>query len=114
MSDKYLPHIDMNDGVARVMNNKGLYLTLLSRFKLRPMTEALLAAIASGEHAQVTQAAHALRGTAANLGLPTLGALTGDIEQLGKKAESASAFVQPLSDLLETLEPLIAQAIADK
>ena len=113
MYEQYLPHIDMAEGISRVMNNAKLYLSLLGRFKLRPMTEALLEAIAAGDHPAVAAAAHALRGTGANLGFPTLCDLVGEIEQRAKVQQDASTHVTALTAMLETLEPLIARAIAE-
>jgi len=108
---KYLPHIDVADGITRVVNNKKLYLSLLGRFKGREMTNALLDAIEEGDHTKVSDKAHALRGTAGNLGFPALRDLTSEIEFLAKKGEDSKSLAQPLSDLMDTLESTIKEVI---
>ena len=110
--ERYLPHIDVTDGVTRVVNNKKLYLSLLGRFKGREMADVLLDAIKEGDHSKISDKAHALRGAAGNLGFPALRDLTSEIETLAKKGEDSGHLYKPLDDLINTLESTIKEVIA--
>ena len=100
---KYLPHIDVNDGKARVMNNMGLYTTLLKKFKGRQMADELLAAIKTSDTETVTQVAHALRGTAGNLSLPKLQTVSSEIEALSKGGNDCSHLAEQLDSAIDDL-----------
>jgi len=107
--EKYLPHIDVNDGKARVMNNLGLYTTLLKKFKGRQMTEDLIAAIGANDLPKVGQVAHALRGTAANLSFPTAHKVVSEIEKLAKGGENCAHLTDELQIVMTDLESAIAE-----
>jgi len=106
---EYLPHINVAEGTARVMNNLKLYMTLLGKFKGRQMADDLLNAIKTSDDTKVVQCAHALRGTAGNLGFPTLHEITEKIEKLGKAGEDASHLCKPLSESVDALLEVIAK-----
>ena len=107
--EKYLPHIDVNDGKARIMNNMALYMTLLKKFKGRQMTDDLLAASKEGDYAAVVQFAHALRGTASNLSFPALAEVTSEIEALAKASQDCSHLTERLDVTVRDLENAIAE-----
>ena len=109
--DVYLPHINVNDGKARVMNNLKLYTTLLGKFKGRQMTDELLEAVNAGDSARAVQHAHALRGTAANLGFPVLQKVTEEIETLCKAEQSCGHLCDELDKAMIELEAAITQFI---
>jgi len=110
MSD-YLPHINVDEGVKRVANNKKLYLTLLGRFNARQMTDDLLKAINSKDSTSIIQAAHALQGAAGNLGLPALRDITSTIELEAKKGTDCDSFIDSLVVTIDGLEPAIKELI---
>ncbi len=66
--------LNWQDGVARVVNNRGLYAKLLIRFadSLVDAPEKLAAAIAAGDMNDAQMQAHTIKGTAANLGAEAL------------------------------------------
>ncbi len=66
--------LNWQDGVARVVNNRGLYAKLLVRFSdsLADAPEKLAAAIAAGDMNDAQMQAHTIKGTAANLGAEAL------------------------------------------
>jgi HPt (histidine-containing phosphotransfer) domain-containing protein len=109
--EAYLPHINAAEGIKRIMNNKKLYITMLGRFKARQMTDDVLAAIQSGNHERITFAAHALKGTSGNLGLPMLAKLTGEMEALAKQERDISHMVTELEVLIETVICAIAEFV---
>lgn len=110
--DEYLPHINVRDGKTRVMNNLKLYTSLLGKFKARPMTEELLAAIGNSDYDTVVQRAHALRGTAGNLGFPILLEVTQQIETLAKSEQDSSHLCAPLNNAVDSLEVAIKRFIS--
>jgi len=110
----YLPHINAVEGIKRIMGNKKLFITMLGRFKLRQMTDAIAAAIATGDYEKMAFAAHALKGTAGNLGFPTLYAHTSNMEQLAKDGNEIASLMPALEELVETLLPLMEQLIAQE
>ena len=110
MSDEYvvyLPHINVNDGKTRVMNNLSLYMRLLGKFNGRQMTDELLTAIKGGDSDKIIQGAHALRGTAGNLGFPVLLEITEKIELLCKAGEDSSHLCEPLNEAMIALDEAI-------
>jgi len=109
---EYLPHIDVKDGVGRILNNMKLYLSLLTRFKGRIMTDNLINAINENNSADIVQAAHALKGTAANLGFTAMYKITEIIEAAGKNGESCTGYVTELESTFEELDAAIKKLTA--
>jgi len=103
----YLPHIDVEEGKTRVMNNEKLYMTLLGKFKGRQMADDLISSMEANDHSKVVQYAHALRGTAGNLGFKVLFEITSEIEKLGKASERSSHLKNSLDDAVMNLEDAI-------
>ena len=65
-------YIDFADGLKRVVNNTKLYVKLLAKFKSDNKLDGLEAAIAAGDMEKARNAAHTLKGVAANLSLTEL------------------------------------------
>ena len=109
-AEKYLPHIDVKDGVTRVMNNLKLYTTLLKKFKVTEMTANLVEAIQNNNVETIMSVSHALRGTAANLSLPVLMEVTAEIETLAKSGSDSSHLIERLNtastELVAAIEDL--------
>ena len=112
--DAYLPHIDAVEGINRIMKNKKMYITMLGRFKLQPMTDTLVEAIASGDTEKITFAAHALKGTAGNLGFATLYTLAGEMESQAKEGVALDGRVGELTELIGVIKPLMEKFIAEE
>jgi HPt (histidine-containing phosphotransfer) domain-containing protein len=103
----YLPDIDVQDGTGRVMGNMNLYMRLLGKFDAKKMAEEIQTAAKAGDTNGVALAAHALRGTAANLGFPLVLKVTKDIEEFSKSGKDYSGFL----DELETSVASLSEAI---
>jgi HPt (histidine-containing phosphotransfer) domain-containing protein len=71
MSDE-LVYINFDEGIKRVMNNAGLYIKLLSKFKTDTKLDELLTLLAAGDYENAQVAAHTLKGVSANLSLTML------------------------------------------
>jgi len=65
-------YIDFADGAKRVMNNTKLYIKFLTKFKNDTKLDDLEAALAAGDMEKARNAAHTLKGLAANLSLMEL------------------------------------------
>jgi HPt (histidine-containing phosphotransfer) domain-containing protein len=99
----YLPNIDVEDGKARVMGNLRLYLRLLEKFDGEKMKNDITKAIEAGDTAKAFQAAHALRGTALNLGFSVVQKITDEIEILAKASQDPSHLTEPLNEAMTSL-----------
>jgi HPt (histidine-containing phosphotransfer) domain-containing protein len=64
--------VDFSDGKKRVMNNAKLYIKLLTKFRDDTKLDDLEAAVAAGDMGKAQDAAHTVKGVAANLSLPEL------------------------------------------
>jgi len=65
-------YIDFADGVKRVMNNTKLYVKFLTKFKNDTKLDDLEKAFAAGDMEKARNAAHTIKGLAANLSLMEL------------------------------------------
>ena len=65
-------YLDYADGLKRVMNNAKLYAKLLTKFKDTTKLDDLEAAVAAGNMEAAQNAAHTIKGVAANLSLAEL------------------------------------------
>lgn len=95
---EYLPFINVQDGLGRLMNNKKLYFTLLGNFKSSKMADELIQSIEEANLSEITQKAHALKGAAANLGLTELMKVTAEIEGEVKAGNGPSISAAVLED----------------
>ena len=109
----YLPHINAKDGMERVINNLPLYVRLLGKFKGRELAEDLAKAVEGGDPDKIIYSAHALKGTSANLGFPTVCKVAGDIEALAKSNKDASHLLPELCEVIDNLMTQIEKFVAE-
>lgn len=98
----YLPYVDVESGLKRVLNKKKLYWTLLKSCKARDITATLTAAIDTGDWEGGAQSAHHLKGVAANLSLNELLRVSAEMEQAMQKG--ALPAPAALRDFRETVD----------
>jgi len=65
-------YVNVTEGSARVMNNIKLYVKLLGKFKNDNNLNDLEAALAAGDMVKAQNAAHTIKGVAANLAFSEL------------------------------------------
>ena len=65
-------YVDFADGVKRVVNNTKLYVKFLTKFRNDTKLDELEAAITAGDMEKARNAAHTVKGLAANLSLAEL------------------------------------------
>ena len=64
--------MNVNDAMARLNNNKKLYIMLLKKFDAKKMLDDLLEQVKSGDISAAAASAHTIKGLAANLSLADL------------------------------------------
>jgi hypothetical protein len=106
------PALDVADGLGRVMNNKKLYFRLLSGFPGPQMTEDIATSVKSGDHTKTQQAAHALKGVCANLGLSELREISLQIEMRAKAGEAAVDLLPALEQAMTASSAAIERLLA--
>ena len=112
--EKYLPHIDLADGIKRVVNNKKLYFRLVGKFDCQKMVQDVIDHVKAQDYTAATHATHALRGTASNLGFVNIGNIASEIEALCKKEEDASHLLDSLVAAGDALIEKIAEVTANE
>jgi len=108
----FLPDINVEDGKNRVMGNMKLYLRLVGRFDGLKMANSIRDAVKAGDTTATADAAHALRGTAANLAFPVVQKITEEIEKGAKNGEDCTQFLQPLEDATTALAEAISRVVS--
>jgi len=79
--------MNINDAMARLNNNKRLYVMLLKKFDGKAMLDDLVTKIKSGDVAAAEASAHTLKGLAANLSLSDLFSHAESIDKILKTGE---------------------------
>jgi HPt (histidine-containing phosphotransfer) domain-containing protein len=117
MADIY---IDTEDGLKRVMNNKKLYVRLLTKFKSGTNLVALAAAVAAGDYEKAEIEAHTIKGIAGNLSFTELFKQSQELDaklktKLAKPAEVVvtSETIAPLLTCFENTLTSIDKVLAD-
>ncbi len=113
----HIPDADTDAGLRRVNGNFTLYRRLLADFAIHHADdpERIRQAIKSTDYATARAIAHAIKGSAANLGLKTIqGLATGIDDNLRlNNAQAAAARIDPLADALLKFSQAIAIHRAD-
>jgi HPt (histidine-containing phosphotransfer) domain-containing protein len=65
-------YVNADEGIKRVMNNAGLYVKLLAKFKTGTNPDELFALLNAADYENARTAAHTIKGVAANLSLTEL------------------------------------------
>ncbi len=103
--------LNWQDGIARVVNNRGLYAKLLGRFadSLADAPEKIAAAVAAGNMEDAQMQAHTVKGTAANLGAEALAEAGKVLEIAIKDGTGIEPAIEELRKVLvDTLEVMRA------
>ena len=106
-------YINEAEGTKRVMNNGKLYAKLLTKFKSDTNMSALLTSADSQDWEKAQNAAHALKGLAANLSLEELFNKSLDIETQIKgksvKSDSIESLKACYAETLIQMDKVIAE-----
>jgi HPt (histidine-containing phosphotransfer) domain-containing protein len=108
-NEVFMPFINVEDGLKRLMNNRALYLKLLNSFQGKDLAQKIIEAIDGKNCEAVGQAAHTLKGVAANLSLTALYDISLQIELVAKQSNDAEQLKEKLRETVEKTLDLIAQ-----
>jgi HPt (histidine-containing phosphotransfer) domain-containing protein len=75
-----LVYVNFEEGIKRVVNNTGLYLKLLAKFKTGTNLDELFGSLSKGDYGKAQAAVHTVKGVAANLSLDELFKQTRELE----------------------------------
>lgn len=79
--ETFLPYVGVEQGLARLRDNKKLYTTLLGSFLRNTKAEDLLVQIRDGDLEEAAKTAHALKGIAGNIELTELYRMSAEMEE---------------------------------
>ena len=105
-----LPGIDTIGGLANVVGNEVLYRRMLAMFRDREadFEQRLRAALAAGDVAAATRAAHDLKSEAGTLGMVAVGQAATALEQAIKDHAAEADIDALVGTVVVRLEPVIA------
>jgi HPt (histidine-containing phosphotransfer) domain-containing protein len=106
-------YIDIADGVKRVMNNKKLYVKLLTKFRDDTKLSEIEAAFAAGNMEKAQNATHTIKGVAANLSLSELFKQCLKLETQIKAREVDPAQVETVKTVFDATLVEINKVIAE-
>ena len=104
--------INENDAMARLNNNKKLYITLLKKFDAQTMIDDLLEKIKNGDIVAAEAAAHTIKGLAANLSLADLRAKAESVDNQLKNGDlniDTAEIELSVKDTIEAVNAWIAE-----
>ena len=111
--EKYLPFIDIADGLNRIRGNKKLYAMMLKSFKTNPVFPDAKAAVLSGDLKNAQMHMHALKGIAGNLSFKQLYELVVPVEAILKTTLVNPKELIPVEDAFVSTMGLIDSLIAE-
>jgi HPt (histidine-containing phosphotransfer) domain-containing protein len=85
MEENMSVYLNEEEGLKRVMNNKKLYIRLLSKFRNDTNIDELLQCVAAKDYAKAETAAHSIKGVSGNLAMTNLFELTTKLDEQLKK-----------------------------
>ncbi|MDR0785335.1 MAG: Hpt domain-containing protein [Treponema sp.] len=104
--------INQEEGLKRMMNNKKLYVKLLSKFKTSTNLDELRDSIAAQDYEKAQIAAHTLKGISGNLSLMALYEQSISIESQIKNRSLDESAITALTDCFNDTMRVIDEVIA--
>ncbi|MCL2548669.1 MAG: Hpt domain-containing protein [Symbiobacteriaceae bacterium] len=108
--DSGAPECNFTEGISRMMNNRNLYIRLLTKFRDTDNMTGLRNAVESGDADKIRMEAHTLKGVAANLGLNGLSAKASNLDHAVRDGHMDQ--VSSLMQLIETSFTLTMEELA--
>ena len=109
----YLPHINVEEGMGRVLKNKKLYARLLKSYLATTNTSAIEAAVAEGNISAAREAAHSIKGVSANLSIIKTFEISKDLEANFKTGEPYNDNLKLLKACIDEAVPILQKLIAE-
>ena len=111
---KYMPYIDVKEGVERLMNDEKIYFRLLKSFEGVKFANDLINSIKSGDLKTASIVAHTIKGISANLSLKELWRLSKEVETQAKSNNIPSGFIDEIKDITDKTMQMIADLTSQK
>ncbi len=108
----FLPHVNVEEGLGRMRNNKKLYFTLMRSFRGDAVAKELADSVNACDYEQAQFKAHTLRGLAANLSMPELVRMAQEIELGAKAHEDMRNALPELAAEMQAVIEAVAQLLA--
>lgn len=110
--EKYLPYIDVAEGVARLMNDMRIYTMILKKFDSEAIYRDILTAATARDYTGLQMHAHTMKGTAANLSLKRLQEVSLEIENCAKEGREPGNLTAEMREVLDMTAVAVAQVVA--
>ncbi|MCL1973034.1 MAG: response regulator [Endomicrobia bacterium] len=108
-NDYFLPYINVEEGLNRLMKDKKLYFKLLNSFDGKKSANELTANINAGDFKAAAVSAHTIKGIAANLGLTALWEVSKEVEMKAKEEQNLSGYIDNITKTVDKTLELIAE-----
>lgn len=111
-NDFFMPYVDINDGVARLMNNKKLYAKLLVKYKNDTEIDSIIGSITAGDLENARIQVHTLKGLSANLSLKSVNEASLNLENEIKNGGNIDAALDTLKAAFEKTDAVLGDVIS--
>ncbi len=108
----FMPHVNVEEGLGRMRNNKKLYFTLMRSFRGDAVARELADCVNAADYEQAQFKAHTLRGLASNLSMPELVRIAQEIELGAKAHEDTRDRLSELAAEAQAVTDAVAQLLA--
>ncbi len=110
--EKYLPFIDVEEGVKRLMNDMRIYTMVLKKFNGEALFNDIKTAADSNDYPNLQLHAHTMKGTAGNLSLKRLQELALTIETCAKEKKEPGDLINELQEAVTATAAAVAELLA--
>ncbi|MGL5436805.1 MAG: Hpt domain-containing protein [Lachnospiraceae bacterium] len=110
--DKYLPFIDVEEGVNRLMNDMRIYTTVLKKFNGEVLFHDIDTAAKEKDYPNLQLHSHTLKGTAGNLSLKRLQEIALAIESCAKEEKDPGDLITELQEVITATAAAVAELLA--
>jgi len=97
----YLPFIDVETGLKRVLGKKKLYFTLLKNCKIRNTADELVTAIHKNDSGHSIECSHYIKSVATNLSLVALQKVAEEVEQNLKEGLPINKIIPAFTEMID-------------
>jgi HPt (histidine-containing phosphotransfer) domain-containing protein len=105
-------YLDMEDALKRLGGMKTIYTGLLRKFLENTAIADLQAAEQTGDATEISNAAHAIKGLAANLSLPALQTSASDLNAAIRDGEAPGALPKAVYDAWDKTKYVIEETLS--
>lgn len=111
--DKYLPFIDVTDGLSRLMNDIKIYTMVLKKFDGNASFHDIKTAADANDYQALQLHAHTLKGVAGNLSLKRLQELALATEHCAKEKKEPGDLLTQLQEAIVATTAAIEELLSE-